>query len=113
MRNRGVELSASYKIIRNKEVTWDVSANASWNKNIILKLPYNGNENNRQGGQQIYDPATGKVIWVGGLQEGQEYGEVFGFISDGIIRTQKILKNIIRLTLRQDRYGLMLQQVNA
>ncbi|PVD52844.1 SusC/RagA family TonB-linked outer membrane protein [Terrimonas sp.] len=99
MRNRGVELSASYKIIRNKEVTWDVSANASWNKNIILKLPYNGNENNRQGGQQIYDPATGKVIWVGGLQEGQEYGEVFGFISDGIIRTQKDLEEYNKIDL--------------
>lgn len=65
MRNRGVELSASYKIIHSREITWEVSANASWNKNKVLKLPYNGNDNNRQGGQQIYDPASGRVIWVG------------------------------------------------
>ena len=99
MRNRGVELSASYKIIRSREITWEVSANASWNKNKVLKLPYNGNDNNRQGGQQIYDPASGRVIWVGGLQEGREYGEVFGFVSDGIIRTQKDLEEYNKLDL--------------
>ena len=99
MRNRGVELSASYKIIHSREITWEVSANASWNKNKVLKLPYNGNDNNRQGGQQIYDPASGRVIWVGGLQEGREYGEVFGFVSDGIIRTQKDLEEYNKLDL--------------
>lgn len=87
MRNKGVELELSYKIIQNNDFSWQVSANAAWNKNTVLKLPYNGNERNRQGGQQVYDPATGKIIWVGGLQEGQEWGEIFGFVSDGIIRT--------------------------
>ncbi|MEO6134297.1 MAG: SusC/RagA family TonB-linked outer membrane protein [Ginsengibacter sp.] len=91
MRNRGFEVDANYKIIQQKDMTWQVSANAAWNKNTILKLPFNGNEKNRQGGEQIYDPKTGKMIWVGGFQEGQEWGELFGFVAEGIIRTQKDL----------------------
>ena len=66
-------------------------ANAAWNKNTVLKLPFNGNANNRQGGQQVFDPKTGQLIWVSGFQEGQEWGEVFGFVSDGIIRTPEDL----------------------
>ena len=93
MRNRGVEMDVNYKVLQSKDFTWQVAANASWNKNIVLKLPYNGNERNRQGGQQIYDPKTGKLIWVGGFQEGQEWGEIFGFVANGIIRNSKDLES--------------------
>ena len=51
----------------------------TYNTNKILELPFNGNENNRQGGFQIYDPSVGKVVWVAGLQEGRPLGEVYGF----------------------------------
>jgi len=107
MRNKGIEMELSGKVIQNKQVTWQIGANAAWNKNTILSLPYNGIENNRQGGQQVYDPKTGKVIWVGGYQEGQEWGEVFGFISDGIIRDAKDLAayNKIDLAAGQVWYG--------
>jgi hypothetical protein len=99
MRNRGVELEAGYKVIQNRDFTWQVNANAAWNKNTVLKLPFNGNDKNRQGGQQIYDPATGKLIWVGGFQEGQEWGEIFGFVADGIIRNQKDLESYNKIDL--------------
>lgn len=99
MRNRGVEMDASYKIIQKKDVTWQVSANAAWNKNTVLKLPFNGNDKNRQGGQQIYDPKSKSLIWVGGLQEGQEFGEVFGFVSDGIIRDAQDLADYNKIDL--------------
>jgi TonB-linked SusC/RagA family outer membrane protein len=99
MRNRGVEMDANYKIIQKKDVTWQVSANAAWNKNTVLKLPFNGNDKNRQGGQQIYDPKSKSLIWVGGLQEGQEYGEVFGFVSDGIIRNAQDLADYNKIDL--------------
>lgn len=99
MRNRGFEIDANYKIIQQKDLTWQVSANAAWNKNIVLQLPYNGNDKNRQGGELIYDPKTGQSIWVGGLQEGQEWGEIFGFVSEGIIRTQKDLESYNKIDL--------------
>jgi hypothetical protein len=107
MQNKGIELELSYKIIQNKNLTWQVGANGAWNKNTILQLPYNGIANNRQGGQQVFDPKTGKVIWVGGYQEGQEWGEVFGFVSDGIIRNAADLAgyNKIDLAAGQVWYG--------
>ncbi|HWI90774.1 MAG TPA: SusC/RagA family TonB-linked outer membrane protein [Flavisolibacter sp.] len=57
----------------------DISANATFVKNKILKLPFNGNDKNRQGGLQIFDPKSGKVIWVGGLQEGETLGAIYGY----------------------------------
>ncbi|GAB2658942.1 TonB-dependent receptor [Flavihumibacter cheonanensis] len=107
MRNKGVEMELSYRLIKGKNFRWTIGANAAWNKNIIVKLPSNGNENNRQGGTQIYDPKTGRIIWVGGYQEGQEYGEIFGYVSAGIIRTQKDLDayNVIDIAAGEAQYG--------
>lgn len=107
MRNTGVEFELSYQVLKNKDFSWTVSGNAAWNKNKILKLPYNGNENNRQGGTQIYDPASGRTIWVGGFQEGQEYGEIFGFVSNGIIRNEHDLANynILDIAAGEVQYG--------
>lgn len=107
MRNKGVEMELSYRLIKGKNFRWTIGANAAWNKNIIVKLPTNGNENNRQGGTQIYDPKTGRIIWVGGYQEGQEYGEIFGYVSAGIIRTQRDLDgyNVIDIAAGEAQYG--------
>lgn len=91
LRNRGVELELGYTTKFGNDITWKINANAAWNKNTVIKLPFNGNDKNRQGGELIYDPKTGQSIWVGGLQEGQEWGELFGYVSEGIIRTQKDL----------------------
>lgn len=99
MRNRGFEFELGSRVVQTKDWSVQVNANAAWNKNIVLKLPFNGNENNRQGGTQIYDPKTGQVIWVGGLQEGQEWGEIFGFVSTGLIRTDKDLQNYNKIDL--------------
>ena len=99
MRNRGVELDLQARIIQRRDFRWTVNANAAWNRNTVVRLPFNGNENNRQGGDQIYDPATGQVIWVGGLQEGQEWGEVFGYVADGIIRTDRELLDYNKIDL--------------
>ena len=91
MQNKGFETDMVVKVVQNKDWEIRLGANIAWNKNKILKLPFNGNENNRQGGTQIYDPVTGKIIWVGGLQEGQEPGELFGYVMEGLIRDAKDL----------------------
>lgn len=107
MRNRGVELEGVFKAVQKKDFTVQIGANAAWNKNKVLKLPFNGNENNRQGGQRVYDPQSGRTVWAGGLQEGQEYGEVFGFVSEGIIRTPEDLSkyNKIDIAAGEVQYG--------
>lgn len=93
MRNRGFEVEAGYRIIQNDKFTWNVNVNAAYVRNKILKLPYNGNERNRQGGTQVYDPASGSLVWVEGLQEGMEWGDIYGFRMKGIIRTEEDLAN--------------------
>ena len=49
-------------------VVAEIMAMAVTNK--ILKLPDNGVENNRIGGEYIWDAKLGKHTWQGGLQEG-------------------------------------------
>ncbi|MCF2499048.1 MULTISPECIES: SusC/RagA family TonB-linked outer membrane protein [Dyadobacter] len=107
MRNRGVELEGIFKAVQKQDFTVQIGANAAYNKNLVLKLPFNGNANNRQGGQRIYDPRSGNVIWAGGLQEGQEPGEIFGYVSDGIIRTGEDLDkyNKIDIAAGEVQYG--------
>lgn len=107
MRNKGVELDLSYKLVQGKDFRWTIGANAAWNKNTVVKLPDNGNDKNRQGGSLIYDPATGRTIWGGGLQEGQEWGEQFGYVSAGIIRTEKDLQsyNVIDISAGEVQAG--------
>jgi TonB-linked SusC/RagA family outer membrane protein len=107
MRNRGVELEAIVKAVQKEDFSIQFGANAAWNKNLVLKLPFNGNENNRQGGQRVYDPKSGKVIWAGGLQEGQEFGQIFGYVSEGIIRNEEDLAkyNKIDIAAGEVQYG--------
>ncbi len=77
--NKGYEFAVNVNVLNTTD--WNVSAgaNASFVKNKILQLPFNGNENNRQGGLQVFDPASGQVVWVGGLQEGRTIGDIYGY----------------------------------
>lgn len=93
MQNQGIEIGLNYQVLRKND--WDLSFNwnTAYNKNKILKLPFNGVENNRQGGLQVYDPKTRELVWVGGYQEGQDPNVAFAYEAIGIIRTQEQLDN--------------------
>lgn len=85
--NSGVEAEVKVFILRNpKGFSWDVSANIASVKNKILKLPENGNENNRIGGVEVWDPKQGKKVWIGGLQEGQKPGKLYAYRQERILR---------------------------
>ncbi|HXS54980.1 MAG TPA: SusC/RagA family TonB-linked outer membrane protein [Hanamia sp.] len=80
LQNTGYEFNLNAKVIDNPSgLRLNIGANASYVKNKILQLPYNGQPNNRQGGLQIFDPASGQLVWVGGLQEGQAIGDIYAF----------------------------------
>jgi len=80
LQNKGYEFSANARVIDNPNgFRLNIGANASYVKNKILQLPYNGQPNNRQGGLQVFDPKSGQLIWVGGLQEGQSIGDIYAF----------------------------------
>ena len=93
--NKGYEFTVNANILKIPDgLRIDVGANASYVKNKILKLPYNGNENNRQGGLQVYDPKSGKVIWVGGLQEGQPLGAIYAYKEVSIFKSEAEIEKI-------------------
>lgn len=89
-RNKGYELQINGDIIRNNDLTWNVGATFTSNKNYVVSLPENANDLNRQGGTLIYNPVTGEEEYVGGLQEGQRYGGdlIVAFEQAGIYATQ-------------------------
>ncbi|HVW60635.1 MAG TPA: SusC/RagA family TonB-linked outer membrane protein, partial [Puia sp.] len=78
--NKGYELTVNANILNQpRGFRLDVGVNASYVKNKIIRLPFNGQVNNRQGGLQVYDPNSKQVVWVGGLQEGQALGDIYAF----------------------------------
>jgi len=80
LQNKGFEFGVNATILKLKNgLTWDFSGNISYVKNKVLKLPFNGNENNRIGGIQVWDPNQNKLVWIGGLQEGQPLGTIYGY----------------------------------
>ncbi|TDU43082.1 TonB-linked SusC/RagA family outer membrane protein [Gelidibacter sediminis] len=90
IRNKGFELQVNGDIIRNADLTWNVGATFTSNKNYVINLPENDNERNRQGGTLIWNASTGQEEWVGGFQEGQRSGHdlVVAFEQAGIYATQ-------------------------
>ena len=87
LRNSGFEVEGNLNLITNpKGFNWNFSFNASYVFNKIVKLPDNGNENNRQGGSQVWDPASQQVIWVGGYQEGHTLGDIYAYQQVKILR---------------------------
>ncbi|MCJ8165689.1 SusC/RagA family TonB-linked outer membrane protein [Pontibacter sp. E15-1] len=97
LQNRGVELEVRASVIRPTNpggFSWDVSANFFHVKNYAKELPDNGLENNRQGATQVYDPASGKLVYVAGLQEGKRIGldEIWAPIYDGLYLTDAELE---------------------
>lgn len=90
LRNKGFELQVSADIIRTEDFNWNFGATMSQIKSYVVKLPENDNENNRQGGHQIYNPSSGELEWIGGLQEGQRVGNdmVVTYVQDYIYANQ-------------------------
>lgn len=87
IRNRGLEIEMSFKVLNTQTWKWDIGFNAAYNKNKILKLPDNGLERNRQNAYQVYDPKSGELMWAGGFQEGQEPGVLYAFKYEGVYRS--------------------------
>jgi len=93
LENKGVELDLSVKVLQGSDFSWDLGFNTAKVKNKILKLPDNGVENNRIGGDFVYDPARKDYVWVGGLQEGGRIGDMYMYKQIGIYATDEEAKN--------------------
>lgn len=91
VRNRGLEMEIGATIYKDSDWNIRVNANATYMRSKVISLPDNGNENNRQGGSQVYNPDNGNLMWVGGYQEGQEYGVAYAYYMTDIVRTNEDL----------------------
>ncbi|WP_426790505.1 SusC/RagA family TonB-linked outer membrane protein [Sphingobacterium sp. WOUb80] len=95
LQNKGLEFGLQARVLRNPDgINLNIGANAAFVKNKILELPNNGNENNRQGGLQVYDPASGQVKWVGGYQEGQSLGDIYAYKQVSIFKDDAEVSSI-------------------
>ena len=69
VRNYGVEFSADFDIIKKRDFVWNVGVNATWMKNVILKLPdtditnYDGLQNSIRNGSKLYAEGHGLYDW--------------------------------------------------
>ena len=88
LRSKGFELELNANVYNKNELKINVGANVSHNTNVIEKLPFNGNSNNRIGGTQIWDAASKSYQFVGGLQEGQKIGDFYAHKQLRILSTQ-------------------------
>jgi TonB-linked SusC/RagA family outer membrane protein len=85
MKNTGIEAVLNFNAIKTKDFDWNITLNATQNKNEIVKLstdlPIEGTYTIREVGRPFYtfkmreyagvDPATGKQLWYKGT-EGKE-----------------------------------------
>lgn len=89
LQNQGFELNLGATIVHSKNFTWSLSFNVAKVANKILKLPDNGNQNNRVGGYYVYDPKIGDYTYLGGLQEGGTVGDLYGYKFQYVYATDK------------------------
>lgn len=87
MRNSGLEMEMSFRPIDNKDWKWNISVNAAYNINKVVKLPNNGLERNRQSAFQVYTGNGDEKMWVGGFQEGQRPGDIYAYKAEGIYQS--------------------------
>lgn len=96
LQNKGIELEIGARILpTSSALSWDFSVNAAYTKQKILQLPPSGAENNRVGGIQIWDSGSQSLVWVpanGGIMEGQQIGNWYGYKALGVYATDEDAK---------------------
>lgn len=94
LENKGIEVELRANVLPSTSpLEWVVSVNAAKTKMKILKLPTNGNINNRIGGIEIWDTQTQSYVYYGGLQEGGRVGDMFSYKQLGIYATDEAAAN--------------------
>lgn len=90
LENKGFELEVNANILPGwSALQWTMTATATNTKHKILKLPYNGAENNRIGGEYVWVPSRGEYAWMGGTQEGGRVGDIYGHVIEGVYATDE------------------------
>ncbi len=88
-RSRGIEIQVNTTPIATSGFTWNMDFNFTYYNTIALKLPENGEDKNRIGGNFIYDPDSDSIIKVGGFAEGERFGSRYGWHYLGVYQTEE------------------------
>ena len=87
IQNQGVEMEINARLINTEDFKWNLGFNLSYNKNKVISLPNNGLIRNMQNAFEVYTGNGNEKMWVGGYQEGQEPGAIYGFKAEGIYKS--------------------------
>ena len=94
LENKGVELEVNATVLPAwSSLQWNVAMTATHTKHKILRLPDNGVENNRIGGEYVWVPSKNDYAWMGGLQEGGRVGDIYGHVLEGVYATDEEAQN--------------------
>jgi len=94
LQNKGLELELNVDVLSpQSKLKWNTSFNIAKTSRKILKLPYNGVLNNRQGGFQVWDAASNSYVYKGGTQEGGTPGDLYAYHELGIYPTDAAAAN--------------------
>lgn len=89
LRNRGVEVAIGGSVVRTPSFNWHANFTFAFNRTTITKLPANGRDKNRQGGDIIFDKTSGKEIDAGGLAEGERPYGIWAYNVLGVFATDE------------------------
>jgi TonB-linked SusC/RagA family outer membrane protein len=87
LQNQGIEVELGATPVKTKDFTWRTTFLFAKNNQKILALPSNGREQNRQGGDQVWDPASKSLKWVGGFAEGERPFAYYAYQVVGVFAT--------------------------
>jgi len=83
----GFEFELTTKNIDRRDFTWETKLVYSLNRNVVVKLPYNGMDKNRTGTSAYPMYSNGDGTYFGGLAEGEPLYRFYGYKAIGIYQT--------------------------
>jgi TonB-linked SusC/RagA family outer membrane protein len=89
LRNRGIEIELGAAIIKGQDFNWNTNFSFAYNQSIITKLPDNGRDKNRQGGDRVWDSTTGQLVDAGGFAEGERPYPIYAYQTLGVFSTDE------------------------
>lgn len=88
LQNKGFEIELGATVIKTPTFSWRTAVSFALNKQKVIKLPDNGREKNRQGGDLVYDPAKGQLVEAGGIAEGERPYALYAYQVLGVFSTE-------------------------
>jgi hypothetical protein len=89
LQNEGIEINFGATPVKSKDFEWNLNFVFAKNNQKVLKLPDNGREKNRQGGDIIYDPKTQQLVEAGGIAEGERPFAIYAYKVLGVFATEE------------------------